>query len=146
MRPNWRISYEGLASQIKGLNNYVKSLNFTHLYRSSYTVGSFISNLEYDETLYGDGFNYVRNATNDFLSPNDISSVTITEQFSPLINIDVTWLNDLETRAEIKRTRNLNLSMTNNQLTEILSNEYVWDGRSLHEPILIIQTNQSRSY
>ncbi len=145
MRPNWRISYEGLASQIKGLNNYVKSLNFTHLYRSSYTVGSFISNLEYDETLYGDGFNYVRNATNDFLSPNDISSVTITEQFSPLINIDVTWLNDLETRAEIKRTRNLNLSMNNNQLTEILSNEYVFGmGYRFTHMDLIIKTKQSQ--
>lgn len=145
LRPNWRITYEGVVSQSEFLKRYFKSLNFNHTYRSSYNVGSFTSNLDYDENLYGDGFSYVRNTLGDFIGPNDINSVSISEQFSPLIGIDVTWLNDLETRAEIKTTRNLALSFANNQLTEMLSNEMVFGlGYRFSRMDLIVKTKKSQ--
>ncbi len=143
IRPNWRIRYEGMASQIPGLNRIVRSLNFTHAYRSSYNVGSFITNLNYEEM--GDGFSYVRNNANNFIAPYDFNSVSIMETFSPLINVDVMWHGDLTTRGEIKRTRNLTLSFANNQLTEILSNEYtVGIGYRFTQMDLIIKTKNSQ--
>ncbi len=146
MRPNWRITYDGIVSNIKGLNKYVKSLNFNHSYRSSYNVGSFISNLNYDDSEYGDGFSYVQNELNgDFLSRFDINSVSINEQFAPLINMDVTWLNDLTTRAELKRSRSLTLNFANNQLTEVLSNEVIFGvGYRFNRMDLIIKTRNSQ--
>ena len=55
----------------------------------------------------------------------EIGQVSISEQLSPLIKIDMTWKNSLMTRFEIKKTRNLNMSFSNNQLTEVRGNELV---------------------
>ena len=108
-------------------------------------MGSFISNLDYNEKLYGDGFSYVRNTLGDFVSPNDINSVSISEQFSPLIGVDITWINDFETRAEIKSSRNLALSFSNNQITEMLSKEMSFGvGYRFTRMDLIIKTKKSQ--
>lgn len=145
MRPNWRITYEGIVSQSEFLKKYFKVLSFNHAYRSSYNVGSFISNLDYNEKLYGDGFSYVRNTLGDFIGPNDINSVSISEQFSPLIGLDLTWINDFETRAEIKSSRNLALSFSNNQITEVISKEMVFGvGYRFTRMDLIVKTKKSQ--
>lgn len=146
MRPNWRINYDGIVSKIEWLNNYIKSLNLNHAYRSSYNVGSFITNLDYNSDAYGDGFSYVMNELNgNFISRYDINAVSINEQFSPLINMDVTWLNDVTTTAEISRSRNLTLNFANNQLTEVLTNEYTFGlGYRFQRMDLIIKTKRSQ--
>jgi cell surface protein SprA len=121
----------------------MRSLNFTHAYNSAYSVGSFITNLNYQEQ--GDGFSYVRDIADNFISPYDFNSVNIIETFSPLINVDVMWINDYTSRAEIKRTRNMTLSFANNQLTEVLSNEYtVGMGYRFTRMDLIIKTKNSQ--
>lgn len=143
IRPNWRIRYEGMVSRIPGLNKIMRSLNFTHAYRSSYNVGSFVTNLNFMET--GDGFSYVRDFSNNFVAPYDFNSVNIMETFSPLINVDIMWLSDFTSRAEIKKSRNLNLSFANNQLTETMSNEYtVGLGYRFTQMDLIIKTKNSQ--
>ncbi|MEI8113286.1 MAG: cell surface protein SprA [Bacteroidia bacterium] len=145
MRPNWRITYEGVVSKSELLKKYCKTLSFNHAYRSSYNVGSFISNLDYDEKMYDDGFSYIRNKLGDFIGPSDISAVSISEQFSPLLNIDITWINDFETRAEFKTSRNLALSFANNQITEVLSNEMVFGtGYRFTRMDLIVKTKKSQ--
>lgn len=145
MRPNWRITYEGVVAQSEFLKKYMKTMSFNHAYRSSYNVGAFISNLDYDEGLYKDGFSYVRNKIGDFIGPSDINSVSISEQFSPLINMDITWINDFETRAELKSSRNLALSFANNQITEVLSNEMSFGlGYRFTRMDLIIKTKKSQ--
>jgi len=145
IRPNWRISYDGMVTQVEGLNKIFKTLSFTHSYRSTYNVGSFTTNLDYDETFYEDGFSYVRNTIGNFVSKYDISSVSINEQLNPLINLDMTFMNDMTLRGEINKTRNLSLSLSNNQLTEILSNEYSFGlGYRFSKMNLIIKTKKSQ--
>ena len=56
----------------------------------------------------------------------EISQVTINEQFSPLFKLDMTWKNSLLTRVEFKRSRVLALSLSNNQLSETKSKEYIF--------------------
>lgn len=143
IRPNWRIQYEGMISKIPGLNRVMRSLNFTHAYRSSYNVGAFITNLNY--FIEEDGFSYMRDFANNFISPYDFNSVNIMETFSPLINMDIMWMNDFTTRGEIKRSRNLNLSFANSQLTEMMSNEYTMGiGYRFTQMDLIIKTKKSQ--
>ena len=143
MRPNWNIRYEGMVSKIPGLNKYIRSLNFSHSYRSSYNVGSFLTNLKY--AAESDGFTYIRDLSNNFISPYDFNSVSIIESLSPLINIDIMWMSDLTTRGEIKRTRSLQLAFANNQLTETMSNEYtVGVGYRFTQMDLIIKTKKSQ--
>ena len=51
--------------------------------------------------------------------------ISVTEQFNPLIKIDLGFVNSLLANVELKRGRNISFSFTNNQLTEITSNEFV---------------------
>jgi cell surface protein SprA len=148
MRPNWRITYEGVVAQSELLKKYFKTLSFSHAYRSSYSVGSFQTNNLYNEDT--EGFSYVRkligeNSYGDFIAPNDINSVSISEQFSPLLGMEITWINDLETRVELKTSRNLALSFSNNQILEMLSNEMVFGlGYRFTKMDLIIKTKKSQ--
>ncbi len=141
--PNWRITYNGLT-KIKFFKEYLKSVTISHAYRSSYNVASFTTNINYREN--DDGFSIVRDAVNDFLPKNEIEQISISEQFSPLINIDITWHNSLMTKIEIKKTRNLALSFVNNQLTDVSSNEYVIGlGYRFEEVELRIGNNDMKS-
>lgn len=127
--PNWRITYDGLA-KIKLVKRYVKTASLSHAFRSTYTVNSFSSNMYYED-IDDDGFNWVRESltenqdTTNFLSKYDINGVSINEQLSPLIGLDLTWNNSLITKIEIKKTRNINLSFSNNQITEVTGDELI---------------------
>lgn len=119
--PNWRVTFDGLR-EISWIREYLKSISITHAYRSSYNVGSYTSNTKYDED---GGYSVARDQANNFYPSKEIGLISISEQFSPLIGIDATMHNSLMARFEIKKSRNLSLSFTNNQLTEVKSQDYV---------------------
>lgn len=121
MLPNWRIQYSGAVSKIEGLKSVMKSMNLMHSYSSTYNVGSYLSNMKYQTAP--DGFSYAMDAQNNFLPLRDITAININETFNPLFDIDITWLNNLTTRFEFRKSRNLTLSLTNNQTTEMYNNE-----------------------
>lgn len=123
MKPNWRVSFEGL-SKVPFIRRYFKSINLSHAYTSTYDVGSYTTNLaaEVDE----EGFLEINKITGNFYNLYDVNSISINEQFNPLINVDMIWKNNFSTSFEIKRTRNLILSLSNTQLTEVASNEMIF--------------------
>ena len=56
-----------------------------------------------------------------FLIPN----ISIQEQFSPLVGVDMTFTNQLQAKFEYTKTRQLSLSLNDYQLSEVRSTEYV---------------------
>ena len=116
--PNWRITYDGLM-RIPYLKKRFKQLSLSHSYRSTYSVGSYQTNLNY---IDGDEVN-LNNMS--YHVQREISQVTINEQFSPLFKIDMMWKNSLLTKIELKKSRVLALSLANSQLTETNSSEYI---------------------
>ncbi len=110
IQPNWRIAYDGL-SRIKAFKKLIKSFDISHAYRSTYSMGSYVLR----EVEGTDGLELLY----------DINSIMISEQFSPLIEFNITWTNNITTRAEIKKSRALSLSMGNNQVIEDYKDEYV---------------------
>ena len=121
MLPNWKIQYSGAVSKIEGLKSIMKSMNIIHDYRSTYNVGSYLSNMQYRNA--DDGFSYIRDAQNNFLPQRDITAININETFNPLFDVDITWINNFTTRLEYRKSRNITLSLTNNQATEMYNNE-----------------------
>ena len=120
--PNWRITFDGLM-KIDFIKKYLRNITLSHAYRSTYNVGSFTTNMKYDEV---DGYSYARySGNNNFIPAQEIAMVSINEQFSPLFNIDMTWNNSLMSKIEFKKIRNISFSFVNNQLTEVLSNEFI---------------------
>ena len=116
MRPNWKVVYTGLMD-IDFMKKVFKSFSLNHLYTCKYNVGSFASNLKYAEDA--------RDAESNFMALFDVNTVSINEQFNPLISMDMVWANNLTTRFDINRRRDVSLSLVNAQLSETSSNEMV---------------------
>lgn len=118
MLPNWRVTYDGLI-KIGNLKKIFKSFTLTHAYQCTYSVGSFTSHTNW-ESVGGDlGF------TLDELtqkpvpsSPYNISSVTVTEKFAPLLGVAATLHNNLTLNAEYRDSRTLTLNSDAGQLVE----------------------------
>ena len=127
--PNWSITYDGLG-RLPWMRDHFKSVTLTHAYTCKYAIGSFGS---YSTWVGADGNNkqigFVRDVTNpDKPMPSsayDISNVTLTEAFAPLIGLNMTMKNSLSFKAEYRKQRNLALNITSVQLTEGHTNEFV---------------------
>ena len=121
--PNWNITYDGL-SKIPALKKLFKTVTLNHAYRSTFSVGSFTRNQLYETDEVNDA-PFVPDANGNFITDKQLSVASISEQFSPLINVDMTWNNSLLTRLEMRRDRNVSLSFANNQVTEVVGKEYI---------------------
>jgi cell surface protein SprA len=122
---NWRITIDGLT-KYDFFKRFFRSFVINHNYVSTYTVGSYSSDLEYmnAETAL-DGLKYQMNDDNKFVPEFLIAGVSLREEFSPMINIDMTWLNSLSTKVEFKRVRDIALGFSNSQMIEQRINELV---------------------
>ena len=70
----------------------------------------------------------MRDVTTDNPIPSsayDISSVTLTENFSPLIGVNMTMKNSLSAKVEYRKQRNISLNVNSVQITEGHTNEFV---------------------
>lgn len=123
MMPNWRVTFDGL-SKIPFVKRYFKSINMNHSYTSTYNIGAYNNNLNF--TADNNGFSDEFDLVGDYLPMYEANSISINEQFNPLINVDMMWKNNFTTTFEIKRTRNLILSLANTQLTEVASSEFIF--------------------
>ncbi|HET6243214.1 MAG: cell surface protein SprA [Bacteroidetes bacterium] len=122
-KPNWRITYDGL-SKLDLFKKYFKSFTLSHAYRSSYNIGSYSTNMLFVENA-GPGYTDKMDINDNYIPQFQIAQISITEQFSPLINMDMTWHNSLITRIELKRDRNLAFNFTDNRLQESKGNEVI---------------------
>ena len=124
--PNWRITYDGL-SKLAFFKKYFRTFTLTHQYRSTYNIGSFQSRLS-DEWKYIEiknvEYNTITDEAGNFISQYEINGVSFSEQFGPLFGIDVTMINSLIFKFEIKKSRQLAMSFTNNQLNETKDDGY----------------------
>ena len=126
--PNWSVTFDGLG-RLPWMRDHFKSVTLTHAYTCKYAIGSYGS---YSTWVGADGNNkmlgFVRDVTTDAPRPSsayDISNVTLTEAFSPLIGLNLTMKNSLSFKTEFRKQRNLALNVTSVQLTEGHTNEFV---------------------
>ena len=113
---NWRVVYTGLID-FAFMKKVFKSISVNHNYICKYNIGSFASNLKYAEDA--------RDLQDNWMSLFDVNLVSINEQFNPLISMDMVWANNLTTHWDIKRRRDVSLSLVNAQLSETSGNEIV---------------------
>ena len=111
MMPNWRINFDGL-SKLPFIQSIFRSVSISTQYRSTYSIGSYTTNLNFSPGA--SGFSDLRDLQGNFVSQYEMDVVTINEQFSPLINIDLNWKNSLTTRVEWNKSRTVTLNLTSN--------------------------------
>ena len=126
MMPNWSLTYNGLT-KLNWFADRFKSFNVNHAYSSVYAVGAYNSYTNY--MGYVNDMGFILDVTSGNPIPSsmyNISTVSITESFSPLIGIDMTFNNDLTAKLEYRKSRALTLSLTSVALTENYSNDIVF--------------------
>jgi cell surface protein SprA len=122
MMPNWRLTFDGL-SKFEFIQRVFRSITISHQYRSTYQIANYATNLNYSTDI--NGINSIRDLQNNFIQQYEINVVTINEQFSPLINIDMNWKNSMTTRFEWRKSRTVALNLTSNQIADARINELI---------------------
>lgn len=115
--PNWKLTYNGLA-KIKGLDKIFSSFSLSHGYKSTLTVSSFVSDLDYAATLNLSGTDGKDINSQNYYSSFEIPNLVISEAFSPLIGLDMRFKNDLSLNFKYNTSRNLAMSFIDYQLSE----------------------------
>ena len=131
--PNWRVDYNGLT-KLDLFKNIFQSVTLSHAYSSNYSVINYSNSLEYTSVGINQPVEKYNSAT--FASQRTdqgklipvfvISQVMISEQFSPLIGINVRTQSKMTFRFEYKTKRDLALNISNAQVTELASKD--WSG------------------
>ncbi len=118
--PNWTLRYNGFMKN-KWFKKRFSSFTLSHGYKSSYTIGNYTNNLQYDSTNPTTNTNTSGNYQPELL----LSSATLIDEFSPLVKVDFRMKNSFSFKGEIRRDRSLTLNFNNNTLTDIKGTEYV---------------------
>ncbi|GAB2764861.1 T9SS outer membrane translocon Sov/SprA [Salinimicrobium soli] len=116
--PNWNIKYTGFM-RLPWFKKNFKRFSLNHGYSAGYTINQFQSNLDYDpeDDLAVD-------QAGNYKSEILFSNVNLTEQFNPLVRVDLEMSNSIKILADVQKDRALSLSFDNNLLTEINGNQY----------------------
>ena len=121
MRPNWRVTFSGL-SNIQGLKDYVRNIEFSHSYTAKYTVGQYQTNLDWVSP--GKDGEHIRDLQGNYLPKYTVSTISISEQLNPLIQVSATLINNMTVSVGVNKQRNISLSLSNNQITETYSGDW----------------------
>jgi cell surface protein SprA len=129
--PNWRIDFTGLT-RIKKLAKIFPSFNITHSYSCKYNVSNYTSSLDYNSSTIQANQDpgqapqpFMKNKNGEYIPLYIIDQVSILEKFSPLLGINFRTKGKLTGRLEYTKSRQLNLTLSNSQVEEMLSNGLV---------------------
>ncbi len=123
--PNWRVTYDGLA-KLPFFSKYFKTFTLTHAYQCTYQVGSFNSFTDWVDI--GSGLGFTQDALTGSIvpsSPYNISSITVTEKFAPLIGVNMTLNNNMTLNCEYRDQRTLSLNSSAGQVVEANTTSFV---------------------
>ncbi len=116
-KPNWHVTYNGLT-RIEGMEKIFSNFSVSHGYTSNVSMNSFNNNLMYQDPLSYNMPGFIDTATGSFYPYFLVPNISISEQFAPLLSVDMQFTNQLSIRAEYKKSRTLSLSLVDYQLSE----------------------------
>jgi cell surface protein SprA len=116
--PNWDITYDGLT-RLPWFSKQFRTFTVKNSYRSNFNIGSYQTNM-----LYEPG-GYATDAGGNFIPERQMTVLTVQEVMRPLLGFDATLTNSLLAKFEYNRDRNLSLSLSNYQVTEVRGKEFI---------------------
>jgi cell surface protein SprA len=122
-KPNWRITYTGLT-RIPAMEKIFTSFTISHGYNSTLSMNSFNSALFFRDPFRFNEPQFIDTLTGNYIPFFLVPNISISEQFSPLIDIDMQFTNQVNARFEYKKSRQLSLSLIDFQLSEARSTEF----------------------
>ncbi len=120
-RINWRLTYNGLT-KLPLFKEIFQNLSISHSYRSTLTVNSFDTGLDFLRTQNDPG-GPINELNQNFYPRLEIPQVDIQEGFSPLAQVDAALKNGMSFNMTYNKTRRLGMSFISNQLSETQTTE-----------------------
>ena len=124
-KPNWNVTYNGL-SRISGFEKVFTNFTIRHGYNSTLSMNSFTTALLFQDPFRVGFPSFQDTVTGNYIPYFLVPNITVSEQFSPLIELDMTFTNQMSTRFEYRKSRQLSLSLVDYQLAENRSTEYTF--------------------
>jgi len=121
-KPNWTVTYNGLT-RLKGMDKIFTNFTLRHGYHSTFSMNSFNTALLFTDPFRIGYPSFRDTLTGNFIPYFLVPNITIQEAFDPLIEIEMTFTNQLTTRFEYRKSRTLSLSLIDYQLAENRSTE-----------------------
>ncbi len=121
--PNWKLDWNGL-SRSKLFKKKFSSISISHSYSSTYQISSYTSSLDYEVNDRGElanGSVLDTNGSGEYKPVLVINDIRIQEKFSPLIGFNIRTRKNMSFKIAYNKSRDLNLSLSNAQLTEMSS-------------------------
>ena len=135
--PNWKLNYTGLT-RIPALEKKFTAFAITHSYQGRLSMNQFNSALLFNDPFGLSAPGFIDTVSGNFIPYFLLPNITISEGFEPLFGIDFTTINQLNGRAEFKKSRTLSMSMLDYQLSEVNSTEVFvgvsWRKRGMKVP------------
>ena len=128
--PNWRVDYNGFA-QLPLVKRYFSSFTINHAYSSIYSVGSYTTANTYAaEPSFGEAGRspatpFQVNNTGQFIPYYVVGQVSIVERLAPLVGVNFQTVSKFTGRIEYRTDRLVSLNITNAQVTELSTKEFV---------------------
>lgn len=127
--PNWRLTYSGL-SNLDMFKKIFRTVQITHSYASDYNVGGYTSSLLYGPDFIGLNIREqdIPMAVFDPLTGNLVpvlvmNQISITENFNPLLGINLRTVSNFTLNVRYAQQRNIALNLTNVQVTELKNSD-----------------------
>ena len=122
--PNWRIDYNGLAN-VGWFKRKFSIISIQHSYASTYSVGNFVSSLEYSDPFQLNLNNLMYplsskvNENGTLVPVYVMSMITFQEKFGPLIGLNATTKSKIALNLSYNQDRNIGLNLANSQVNEL---------------------------
>jgi cell surface protein SprA len=134
--PNWRVDYTGL-NKIPAIKKAFQSITLSHAYQSTYSVMNYTNALDFNDKEVLEIDRPIEDYNNKYFGAIDadgklqpvyvVSQVLISEQFAPLIGINVRTKNRVTANVQYKTKRDLSLNISNAQITELSSKDMAFE-------------------
>ena len=100
------------------------NISISHGYTGNLSMNGFTSALLYQDTLFYGYPSFFDTVSKNYIPYFLVPNITIQEQFSPLVGIDMMFTNQMQAKVEYIKQRTLSLSLVDFQLSETKSSEF----------------------
>src|SRR5262249_23718692 len=102
------------------------NVTMRHGYHSTLSMNSFNHALLFEDPFHAGYPQFIDPISKSFVPYFLVPNITIEERFDPIIEVDMTFTNQLNTRFEFSKSRTLSLSLIDYQLAESRSTEFTY--------------------
>ena len=143
--PNWRVDYNGLTN-VPWFKQRFSTISLTHSYTSTYSVGNFVSSLEYTDPfqLTLDNLMYPLsskvNSDGTLIPVFVMSVIKFEERFAPFVGFNAITKSKISLKFEYNQDRTVGLNLANSQVNE-LSNKDLTVGMGFTKANMLVPFN-----